>query len=287
MSAPSISVIVPSYNQGLFLDRCLNSIASQEYDGRVEIIVVDDGSSDDSRSIARCHPTKPLVIEQANAGVSGARNAGAARATGDILAFLDADDRWLPGKLAAQAALHQAPTLSFTRYRRVSPEGLSVPNAALHPSLSLVATRENLLRQNFIGTSTVMVDRQCFDGCGGFPQTHDLLKSGQDYALWLRIVGRFGCCYLPEVFTEYTVHTQNRVGVDPLKHLVGGLNALRSLSEWSPELFDAMSGGRSLAHLERARKARLLKDLILKRKNFPRGSFVRFLDYVQTGDIPD
>ncbi len=101
MIRPPVSVIVPVYNSERFLAEALDSIARQSAPP-AEIVVVDDGSTDESAAIAARYPSVRLV-RQANAGVSAARNAGLAAATGERLAFLDADDLFLPGKLAAQA----------------------------------------------------------------------------------------------------------------------------------------------------------------------------------------
>lgn len=102
----NISVIIPAHNAASFLQQAVDSVLSQTRPAR-EIIIVNDGSKDGTLEIARgnegSHPsgTQILVIDQKNAGVSAARNAGAARASGEYLAFMDADDLYLPGLLAA------------------------------------------------------------------------------------------------------------------------------------------------------------------------------------------
>jgi len=97
-----VSVIVPVFNMERFLCQALDSILAQDYDS-MELIVVDDGSTDDSGRIARHYP-QARVIYQANQGCGAAKNTGLAAAQGEFLAFLDADDIWLPGKLRLQVA---------------------------------------------------------------------------------------------------------------------------------------------------------------------------------------
>src|SRR5262245_14329418 len=89
MREPLVTVVIPCYNQAHFLGAALNSISSQTYRA-IETIVVDDGSTDDSGSVARAHGVR--VLPQANQGVSAARNAGLRAASGDFVVFLDADD---------------------------------------------------------------------------------------------------------------------------------------------------------------------------------------------------
>ncbi len=273
---PSVSVIIPAYNQAGFVTAALDAVAAQEYPGELEVIVVDDGSPDDVSEVAEAHPINARVIRQENMGVSGARNTGMREATGEYFAFLDADDRWLPGKLVAQVEALLAlrrPALSFTRYRRVDGDGTS-PEAAEHPSRALVPNHADLAFRNFIGTSTVVVHRECIARTGQFPTREVLQKGGQDYALWLRIASLFPLVYVPEVYTLYTIHEVNRVGTDPIKHYQGGLNALEDFDAWAPDRFSPMT------HATRRsvwawRSAKLVKDLLWRRREYPDGALGR------------
>jgi glycosyltransferase involved in cell wall biosynthesis len=271
-SLPSVSVIIPAYKQAHFLTRCLDSVQAQTYAGSIEVIVIDDGSPDQSAEVARQHSLSPTVIEQENAGVSSARNAGIEAATGDYMAFLDADDFWQPTKLAHQLdAILAAPDpvcLSFTRYQRVDAGGVVFKRGADHPSLKLDPVASKLMRQNFVGTSTVVVHRACFEACGQFPANRDLLKAGQDFALWLRIATKFPLVYLPEIQTLYTVHKSNRVGINPLKHHAGGVYALRALWQWDARAARA-AAGMPLKALVVWRSVKLCKDLIKRRDDVP------------------
>jgi len=99
-----VSVIIPNYNYGIYLEQCIDSVFSQTYKN-IECIVVNDGSTDESSIILNklCERFSELVIiEKENGGLSSARNSGILRSTGDVIAFLDADDFWLPNKLANQ-----------------------------------------------------------------------------------------------------------------------------------------------------------------------------------------
>lgn len=277
---PSISVIIPAYKQAHFLRRCLDSVQAQTYTGPVQVLVIDDGSPDDGADVARRHPLSPTVIVQENAGVSSARNTGITHATGEYLAFLDADDAWCPEKLAHQiAAILAQPDpvcLSFTRYRRVDEHGQALVRGGEHPAAGLEPTASRLMRQNFVGTSTVVAHRDCFEVCGQFPANRDLLKAGQDFALWLRISTRFPLVYLPEIQMLYTVHKSNRVGIDPLKHHAGGMYALRALWQWDARAARA-AAGMPLKALVVWRSVKLCKDLIRRRQDVPPDVWQRLL----------
>lgn len=276
---PTISVVIPAYNQADFIKAALDSVAAQTWPGPVEVIVVDDDSPDDIGDRARAHPLKPTVITQENTGVSGARNRGIEEARGEWIAFLDADDQWLAAKLKQQmdALLKlRRPALSFTRYRRVDPQGKRLEIAPDHPSPKLKARPQKLLRQNFIGTSTVIAHRACFERCGGFPETALLNRGGQDYALWLKIAALFPLVYVPEIGMLYTVHESNRVGVDPVIHHRAGIAALRSLYEWDEALFKSLSP-LSLQALIGLRKAQFVADALRYRERFPKGAIKRAL----------
>lgn len=104
-SCPLISVIIPVYNGEQFLDESITSVFLQNY-SPLEIIIIDDGSSDRSREIATSY-TDVLYLYQENAGTAAARNRGIKMSKGDLIAFLDADDIWMPNKLALQLAALQ------------------------------------------------------------------------------------------------------------------------------------------------------------------------------------
>src|SRR5947209_13220762 len=99
----SVSVIIPTYNHGRFIADAIESVLAQTYPVS-EIIVVDDGSTDETQEVVEKFGEKVRYIEQANAGVSAARNTGIENSDGDLVAFLDADDTWLPEKIEKQVA---------------------------------------------------------------------------------------------------------------------------------------------------------------------------------------
>src|SRR6266508_897311 len=112
MTNSLVSVVIPNYNCGRFLEETLESVFAQAYPA-VEVIVVDDGSTDDSLQVLEKYAGRVNVIRQANQGVSAARNAGIRASHGELVALLDADDLWHPDKLAKQVALFANPAVGL------------------------------------------------------------------------------------------------------------------------------------------------------------------------------
>lgn len=125
MASPRFTVVMPCYNGGRYIREALKSALDQSYPPE-EILVIDDGSTDDSREIARAFGPRVTLLEQAHQGPSMARNLGTTRARGDFIAFLDADDMWMPEKLALHARLiEQQPEvgLVYTGIFLLAPDG--------------------------------------------------------------------------------------------------------------------------------------------------------------------
>ncbi len=102
---PTVSAVIPAYNAADTIERALNSVYAQTYENIIEVIVVDDGSTDDTAQIVRDKFPDVILIQQENGGNAAARNTGIAAATGEYLAFLDADDEWLPEKTEVQVGV--------------------------------------------------------------------------------------------------------------------------------------------------------------------------------------
>lgn len=189
------SVIIPAYNAAAYVAEAVDSVLAQDYP-EVEIVVVNDGSKDNTLEVLRGYGDRIRVIDQANAGPPKARNAGLAAVRGEFVAFLDADDIWLPGKLSTQIAHLQAhPDVGtvFTRWHvwpadadgvfRI-PEVAPVPR----PGVGVVADRSGwmytrLLLECHLLTTTVMLRTSLVRSIGDFDIA---LYNGDDYDYWLR-----------------------------------------------------------------------------------------------------
>ncbi len=203
---PLITVIIPCYNHSRYLGDAIESALAQSY-RPLEIIVVDDGSTDDSAQVAQGRSTVKL-IRQANAGLSSARNAGLRASAGDYLIFLDADDRLLPGAAAAGAACLDARAecaFAYGHYRLINGDGVPMSDSQGR------AFRENafqeMLRSNYIGMhATVIYRRSALDAVNGFDTS---FAACEDYDLYLRITRNHPIHCHGELVAEYRQHSAN------------------------------------------------------------------------------
>lgn len=179
-----ISVVIPMYNSKQYIEKTLDSVVSQTYRD-IEIIVVDDQSSDGSQEIVQkyCKTYKniTLIKLEKNQGIYNARNVGVANASGNYIAFVDSDDIWLPHKLSTQIEFMQreGKLFSYTAYDFINAEGNNLNKQICVP---LSANYKRLLRNNVIGTSTVVISRDLL-------LRHPMppIKC-EDYACWLEIL---------------------------------------------------------------------------------------------------
>ncbi len=202
---PLVSVIVPCYNGAAFLEEALRSALAQSYP-KVEVVVVDDGSTDSSAEIARRFPVR--YIRQENRGLCEARNRGIRESKGSYLVFLDADDRLKPQAIATGlGALALRPDCAMTvgDHVFIAANGSYLANSTKEDPLD--SHYEALLKSNFIEMiSSVLFRRSIFDEVGGFDAT---LRVAEDYELYLRIARTWPIFCHPAVIAEYRMHGAN------------------------------------------------------------------------------
>ena len=251
-SQPLVSVVIPTYNRAALLREAVASVLRQCY-APLELIVVDDGSTD--ATVACLRPLRELrIVRQDHTGMPGqARNAGARVARGEYLAFLDSDDLWLPHKLAVQvaAAVAAGDAINHTRERWLRGARVVAQRGQRHRrSGDLFA---DSLRKCIIGPSTVLLRRAAFEEAGGFRED---LEIAEDYELWLRLTA---CHRVGYVDRESVI---KRAGHgDQLSERYGHielfrLHALRDLLERGDRQHFT-PGQRAAAAAELARKARI------------------------------
>lgn len=231
-----ISVVIPLYNGGGTVERTLRSVLAQTFTD-YEIVVVDDGSTDDGpdKVLAMGIPNLRLV-RQANAGVSAARNRGIAEARGEFVALLDSDDEWHPEYLQTQFEMtrkYPECDVFATQFEYHMPNGDRFP-AEVH---KVAFAEEDGVMSNYfevascsqppVWTCAVMARKGAFESVGGFPVG---IKSGEDLLTWARLALRYRIAYSKRVLAYYNrpaIMTSNL----PAERLGGELYVLDELRE--------------------------------------------------------
>lgn len=204
-----VSVIIPTYNSKKYLPQSIESALAQTYP-HVEIIVIDDGSTDNTKNVIEPYLDRITYLYKKNGGPASARNLGIDKAHGEYIAFLDADDYWFPEKLTLQVdflkknpqyALLHSNNLILEKGRELYPRFLDQkpPSGNVFDSLFL---------ENHISNLTVIVRRECLEAAGRFDESRELI-SIEDYEFGLRIAASFEIGFLDEIVAVYRVHDSN------------------------------------------------------------------------------
>lgn len=205
-----ISVIIPLYNKAGSIAQALDSVLAQEYQD-FEVIVVDDGSTDGGASVVENYGDARIrLVRQENAGVSAARNRGIEEARGEYVAFLDADDVWMPGFLSEIAALQR----EFPQCRAQATNYVFNSNGVKSPTIlrKIPFSGERGGLPNYfevascshppVWTSAVCIERALLQEIGGFPVG---LKSGEDLLTWARVAVRTQWAYSLMSLAQFNV----------------------------------------------------------------------------------
>ena len=211
MGKPLVSVVIPVYNGSTYVRDAIESVLAQTYPS-VQIIAVNDGSTDDSLEVLRLYEDKITIIDQVNQGVSAARNAGINAAKGKYIAFLDQDDWWESEKLEKQIPLFLSDEKVALVHTAVAHYDEStgkyvVPLNPLHRLEQLPdANYETLLMGNPIYNSSAVVRSDILQEVGCFRLEIEG-NACQDYDLWLRIAPKYNIVFLPEKLATYRLHS--------------------------------------------------------------------------------
>ncbi len=205
-----VSVIIPTFNSELYVKVAVESVLLQAYRD-VEVIVVDDGSTDGTRDVLKEYIDSGEIkyIYQKNNGPASARNSGIKNSSGEFIAFLDADDIWLSNKLERQISLFDSSPdvglvysdmeffgahLRFNRYSEM-----------LKRRMCRGRVYKELVLENFIPTSTVIVRRNVLDDVGFFDDSGKYI--GEDYDLWLRVARKYEIDFVEDILVKYRIHS--------------------------------------------------------------------------------
>lgn len=254
-----VSIVIPCYNQAHFLGEAIESARQQEYTP-LEVIVVDDGSTDATAQIATSYDGVRL-LRQTNLGLAAARNAGLAASKGKYVIFLDADDRLLSGAVEVGAChLDGHPDWAFVhgRFRYINSAG-EIITLPVEETIIAEDYYEGLLQRNFIGMhGTVMYRREVLAVVGGF---RSRLRSCEDYDLYLRICRHFPVGRHEQLVAEYRLHpaSLSRNYARMLKTSVEVLRSQYPCVKWNDRYKKALRLG--IKHWQELYGERLIEEL--------------------------
>lgn len=247
-----VSAIIPVFNGSATLRQAIDSVLDQTSCG-LELIVVDDGSTDSTPAIIESYGGRVRQIRQSNAGPAAARNVGVRSARGKYLAFLDADDRWLPEMLErAIVMLDSDPdcVVAYGNLLMVDSDGRSLATHLIGEQYAHAPSMEEILARMWpIMPSAALIRRSAFDACGGFVE--EFRGAGfEDAFLWLRLREQGGFRYIPETLAAWRFSwfpkplkvqpnrrdretfarlVRQRYGVDPSRLVAARIRATRSI----------------------------------------------------------
>lgn len=229
-----VSIVIPAYNCAAWLPSCLESVFAQTWHD-FEVVVVDDGSSDDTAAALAPWAGRILYIRQENAGVAAARNRGIRASSAPLIAFLDADDIWERRKLQSQvAALRAEPDagLVCSDFTIAGEHGIVVSSYFRERGgYETGRVFARLIRNCFVVTSTVVMRRSLIDALGPFDES---ISFSDDYNMWLRAALRSRIAVVPEVLCTKRERPGNARTFE--ETTVRWIGALRNLFHQVPEM---------------------------------------------------
>jgi glycosyltransferase involved in cell wall biosynthesis len=205
---PFVSIIIPAYNQAQYLKQSIDSAIAQAYP-HTEIIVVNDGSTDETESIAKSYGSKINYIYQENLGLAGARNTGIRVAKGELIGLLDSDDIWKPNFLETIVSLvikYPKASVFYSQGQCIDADGNILPQIVGGKTISQSNFFNSLLQANFLIPSTITLRRETIVNAGYFDET---LRSCEDWDLWLRILPDATFIGTEEIIIYYRVHKES------------------------------------------------------------------------------
>jgi len=211
-SRPAVSVVIPAYNAARWIPETLDSVLAQTFRD-FEVIVVDDGSTDQTPEVLAGYGDRIHCLPKVNGGASSARNMGIRAARGSYIAFVDADDLWLPEKLQLQMELlARHPDLAWVYSDAIVFDGKNGQELCKISDATKLYDGDilrPLLLRDFIASPTPVIRRDVFDTVGFFDESPDL-QLGEDWNMLLRIAAKFQVRFVERPLAKYRIHTGSR-----------------------------------------------------------------------------
>ena len=228
---PLVSVIIPAYNAEKWINETIESVLSQDYES-LEVIVVDDGSTDGTGLIVGRFEQRVRYIHKLNGGQGSARNAGIKKSKGKYIAFVDSDDLWASNKISSQMTFLANTNLQWAYCDAIAFDDVTRKHLFKFSDKSKQFEGnilEPLFLSCFIQSPTPIVHRNIFDIVGYFDESREL-KNREDWDMWLRIAIKYPVGKIASPLTYYRVHKSSVTGgEDPIRRLNGHLAVIEKI----------------------------------------------------------
>ena len=224
--SPLVSVVIPAYNASKWIGETLESVLAQDFTD-FEVVVVDDGSIDDTAQVVAGYGGRVCLIRKQKGGVSSARNVGIRAARGEYIAFVDADDLWAKEKLRLQVDLLKRTGLAWVYCDGVAFDDKSGRRLFRFGKANRQYDGDilkSLFLASFIPSPTPVIRRSVFGKAGLFNEKTNMRPIGEDWDMWLRIAAIYPVALIPQPLAYYRVHSASiSVGADPFIKMQGCL----------------------------------------------------------------
>lgn len=264
---PKVSVIIPTYNRASMIIECIESVFNQIFTD-FEIIIVDDGSSDNTEAVLRPYLDRITYIRQENKGNAAARNTGIEVAKGEFVAFLDSDDLWLPDKLEKQVRyLEDHPDIDMVCgngviFGNTKDAGrLLIPNKRAKPLEKNGVTLKGDFMKSSVRCSTIVIKKGVLEELGGFDANLRVCVDG-DFSL--RFLTKYRAAFMNEPLIRYRKHNDN-ISANREQRLLHSIKLINKLLTDNPELENVI-GTENINKRLAYRYYRLTKTYMKKKK---------------------
>jgi len=238
---PSVSVIIPVYNGVNYLREAIGSALNQTYKN-IEIIVVNDGSTDETEEIAKSYGEKIRYFSKENGGVSSALNLGLREMKGEYFSWLSHDDVYCPEKIEEQircfASLGEKNVILYSDYKIINENSKIIDTVVRDHKLLEEKMEYSVLRGNINGI-TLLIPKKAFDDYGSFDEK---LKCTQDYAKWFDMMKTYKFIHMPNALAKHRFHQAQETVNNPNVVTEGNKLWIKMMKDLPPETKERLEG---------------------------------------------